>query len=264
MTTATPQPIRLDFGNLPLVEAAVRASFASPVPLTFEVIERARDRLRNDFPQILEPQQFELPPGVTHPKFDFGHGQIPGVVYAGSLLGLTISVQRQVIVVRWVKQVTKDSPEYPRFPALRDTLWRAVGEHRDTSNAQEAPITVVNITYANFIRVTNAGNVLREYLSNMGQVAATENAERVHKVDASWQTRDLVDLRFSLEKVKATVREEEVDGYRLTTAAGVRLGENDDPRAALDNIHDQLQYFFRDLISDQAKREWQMKEVMVD
>lgn len=258
MTEPSMQPIRLDFGNLPLIEAAVRASFATPVPLTFEAISQAHSQLRTDFPQIAQPSQIDVPPGIKS-EIDLRPGVIQGVVYTGNSSGLVINVQSQLVVVRWLKQVTAEAPDYPRFKALRDTLWHARRVHFEGGQTQSVPI-VVNMSYVNFIQVTDAGSVLEDYLSPRVQVAATKNAQQVHKVEVSWQERDSVDLRFSLEQIAADVGGETLDGYRLTTAAGLRLAESNDPRAALEDIHDRLQYFFRDLISDRARDEWQLKE----
>ena len=250
--------LRLDFGNLPLVEAAVRVSFESPSPLTFGIVNEVHRRLREKFPQVSEPKQIEVAPGISGATVAFGPGHISGVVYTGNAEGLIIAIQNQVVVARWHKQVANDAPEYPRFPALSEALWRAVDALASARTGESPPIVVVNMSYVNFVRVAETDNVLQTYLSERAQVGAAANARRIHKVEVSWQETESVDLRFNLERVTAQGGDESVEGYRLTTAAGTHLGDAQKEKQGLDAIHDRLQTFFVSLISDRAKTEWQL------
>jgi len=253
--------LRLDFGNLPLVEAAARASFGSPIPLTFSVINDVHERLRDEFPDLREPKQFEVAPGIDS-RIPLGPGQISGVVYAGNLKGLLITVQSQVVVARWLKQIVKNAPEYPRFAQLRDVLWRAVEAFRTASGCSELSVATVNMSYVNFLDVDDMGGVLKRYFSDLAHIKATADAKQIHKVEASWRERDDVDLRFHLEKVTAQLADQTMEGYRLTTIAGARLLKaDDDAKDRLEYVHSRLQSFFRDLISDHAKAEWQLNEL---
>jgi len=239
------------------MEATVRVSFESPAPLTFNAINELHAKLRGDFPQITEPQNVQIPPGIGKPTIEFGPGQIPGVVYTGNRQGIQIALQSQLLYVGWVKQLATDGPEYPRFPALRDTLWHAVDAYHAVSTG--VPIIVVNMSYLNFIRVTGDG-VLPKYFSKLVQVAATQNARQLHKLEVSWQEQNLVDLRFNLEHVRLNIGAETVDGYSLTTAAGLQVAAPSEPRDALEDVHDRLQVFFSELISNHAKSEWKLSE----
>ena len=102
--------LRLNFRNLPLVDAAVRASFDSPVGLTFRCVNDLAERLRPDFPQLSELDHFQVPPGVRDPSMTLGPGRIPGADYSGNKDGLSITVQSQVIVARWVKKLAQARP----------------------------------------------------------------------------------------------------------------------------------------------------------
>jgi uncharacterized protein (TIGR04255 family) len=261
MSTATRQRIRLDFGNLPLVEAAVRASLESPVPLKFATINSVKERLAPDFPRLEEPERIEVPPGVSDAGVSFGPGQIPGAVYAGNARGLIVTLQSQVIVARWLKKATENGYEYPRFQSLSHALWRTLDAMTEVSGQRLPRVVVVNISYVNFLAVPHTEPVLSTYFSEMAHVRAALDAEQVLKVEASWRERGAIDLRFDMVQVTAQVGEESIEGYRLTTAAGTRLTGSCDPRACLDKIHDRLQVFFADLISERAKNEWQLKEI---
>lgn len=252
--------IRLKFGNLPLVEAAVRASFAQPVELKFSAITDVHNRLKNAFPQITESKGYEPAPGITE-KVEFGPGHIPGVVFAGNSDGLLSTFQTRLAVVRWLKQFMTGAPDYPKFEVLRDALWQVVDAVKAAYRLDSLPIAVVNMSYVNLIQVTDFSRVLSQYFSSEVQVQATDNAEEIRKLEVSWRENG-IDLRFHLEKVSATLGEDTVDGCRLTTVAGMHVPlPGGDERKTLEDVHTRLQVFFCKVISDQAKQEWQLEEV---
>lgn len=252
--------LRLDFNNLPLVEAAIRASFAQAVDLKFSAISELHERLRESFPHVTEPQHYEAAPGITE-EVKIGPGHISGVVFSGSPEGLRSTLQSRVAIVRWLKQFVGDAPNYPRFSVLRATLWKVIEAVKAAYGLESLPIAVVNMSYVNFIQVTDFSSVLSLYFSPLVNVQATNDAEEISKLEVAWRERG-IDLRFRLEKVSATLGEDTTDGCRLTTIAGMRVPATDgDAKKALDDIHARLQMFFRDVISEHAKQEWQLKEV---
>ena len=250
----------MDFGNLPLVEAAVRASFTEPLELKFSAITEVHKGLKNAFPQITQPEVYEAAPGVTE-EVAIRPGLITGVVFAGNPDGLRSTLQSRVAVVRWLKQFVTGAPEYPRFEVLRDALWQVVEAVKAAYGLVSLPIAVVNMSYVNLIQVTDFSSVLSQYFSSEVQVQATDNAEEIRKVEVAWRENG-IDLRFHLEKVSATLGEDTVDGCRLTTVAGMHVPLPDgDEKKTLEDVHTRLQVFFRKVISDQAKQEWQFEEV---
>ena len=264
MTKKNGKRIRLDFGNLPLIETAVRATIDPVVPLTYSIVYDVRERLRDEFPELIEPRHFEARPGVRNPSLELSPAQLPGAVYIGHPNGVSISLQSQVIVARWVRPLGVAAPDYPRYDALRDALWRAADAFLATCAGVKPRISVVNMSYLNFLRIPHSEPVLREYFSEIAQVKAISDAELVRKVELSWRGPDALDVRFLLEQVSAKVAEETVEGYQLTTAAGIRVGESDDKRSCLETVHDKLQVFFQRLISKRAEKEWQLDVVRPD
>ncbi|GMU24511.1 MAG: hypothetical protein AMXMBFR13_45850 [Phycisphaerae bacterium] len=256
--------IRLDFGNLPLVEAAVRVSLESPIPLRFATINRVKERLASEFSTLEEPTQFEIPPGLPGPLPPFHPGQIPGAVYGGNPQGLTVTLQNQVIVARWLKEATQNGREYPRFQSLSSVLWKSTEAIESTLDQELPRIIVANVSYVNFLKVPHTAPVLSHYFSEAAHVKAALGAQQVLRVGASWREHDAIDLRFELAQVTAEVGDETIEGYRLTTAAGTRLTERDNPQQSLDNVHTKLQVFFSTLISRRAKEEWQLREVPLE
>ena len=251
--------LQLEFDNLPLVEAAVRATFDHPIEVKFAVINAVHERLRDKFPELTEPDQLEAAPGSGETTFTIRPGTITGAVYCGHADGLRITLQGNVAIARWVKKTLGNGAQYPRYAALREALWRTMKALAVT--IESAPsVAVVNMSYVNFIHVPQPAQVLSTYFSERVQVLATAEARDIHKVDLSWRDPDDIDLRFRVEKVAAKSEQSDVVGYNLTTVAGTRIRPAVPPEEVLDDVHQRLQFFFRDLISDHARQEWGLHE----
>lgn len=250
--------VTLNFGNLPLVEAAVRVALQAPLRLSYNRVNAIHADLKDQFPQLTEPTQFEVAPGVKA-VHEMRPDQLSGVVYLNDETGLRVTVQPRVIVARWVKRFAANAPEYPRFVALKDALWQTVQAARSASGDDFPAIHVTNMSYVNFVQVEDPATILADYFSALAQIKATENATQIRKVEGSWAEGD-TDLRFTLQQASAKIDDQEIEGYQLTTAAGRRLAEDTDAKSALDKVHARLQVFFRDLISKRAKIEWQLDE----
>lgn len=257
--TREPGKRRLDFGNLPLVEAAVRASLIMPVQLTYAVVNAVGARLQAGFPIVTEPQQFEMAPGIGLSPSEFGPSQLPGAVYAGHKSGLSVGVFPQLVVARWVKQYVPSETQYPRYSSLRDALWTGVDAYRRCVGDGFPIISVVNMSYVNFLSQSDPESV-RAYLSDRAELRAMSEARKIRKLEAAWSKTEDLDVRFALEQVTAKLGGGIKDGYRLTTAAGIRLAESLDAKSALERVHETLQDFFLELISEYARNEWQLKE----
>ncbi len=255
-----PENVRLDFDNLPLIEAAVRASFSAPTALSYALVNSIAVELKPSFPVLAESQQIEGAPGVDGTQVEFGPGYLPGAVYTGHGSGLSVHVQPRVIVARWSKRPGLIEPEYPRFKALRDSLWNAVEAFRKAREDEFPGIAVVNMSYVNFIPVSDPATVVRTYFAKNAHLGVLENAHQVRKLEAAWSESDDLDLRFALEQAAAKLPEGVTQGYRLTTAAGLRLGKSLSAESGLDRVHDKLQAFFVGLISNEAKSEWKLRD----
>ncbi|MHC4696881.1 MAG: TIGR04255 family protein [Planctomycetota bacterium] len=252
--------LRLDFGNLPLVEAAVRISFNNAIGLTYAIVNSIEGELKPRFPNLTEPKQIEVAPGAGVSPAEFGPGYLPGAVFTGHKSGVSLSVHPQVIVARWVKHPALTKQEYPRYPALRDSLWTAVEAFRQACGDEFPGIAVVNMSYVNFIPSSDPASIVKTYFSDEAQLQAMRNARQVRKLEAAWTEDDDLDVRFALEQATAKLPDRVSQGYRLTTAAGLRLAPSTDAKSGLAKIHDRLQIFFLKLISKQARDEWKLEE----
>ena len=247
----------LNFGNLPLVEAAVRITFRDPVALSYAYVSAIADQLRENFPVLTEANQIEIPPGKTG-QIEFGPGTLPGAVYEAQDRAVRVSVQPQVVVARWLKQFGPHVSPYPRFCALREAVQAAVDSFRSAVGADFPEVAVVNMSYVNFLPSADPREILNQYFSESAQLETMRDAHRVVKLEATWSPREELDIRFALEQATIAQGDETENGYRLTTAAGIRLSESQDENSALESVHQSLQEFFLDLISEHAKTEWQL------
>jgi len=120
----------------------------------------------------------------------------------------------------------------------------------------------MNMTYVNFLTGADSGNVIQDYLSSSAQFLVASKADAIHSMEASWREKGL-DLRVKLNAIKLSHQEGEViHGYQLTTVAGQKLEKPmEDVGQELDVIHNYLQHFFHDLISESARNKWGLKVV---
>lgn len=252
--------LTLDFENLPLFEAAVRVSFNTSMPLRFSLVQSIHEALKSSFPTLSEAQQHEIAPGMGETQVEISTGSLPGAVYEGNKCGLSVHVQPQVVVARWSRRPGFDDIAYPRYAVLRDSLWHAVEAFEKASGDDFPGIAVVNMSYVNFIAVSDPTSVPTRYFAEDATLSLMDGARQVRKLEGAWSEADELDVRFVIEQAGVKLPEGPKEGYRLTTAAGLRLGETQDPGYGLEKVHDRLQTFFLQLISDEAQREWGLRE----
>ena len=245
----------LQFEDLPLVEVALRTSFRSQVPLRFATLNDVRAELMDEFLSLDELRQIEAPPGMNA-ELSFGVGQIPGAVLSGHKQGLRATIQQHVVVTRWVQDPHRGAPGYPRFDSLRKSHWRVVQALLKAGKTPDVPCGAVNMSYTNFLRWKATPDVLKKYFSPAAHVQLVEQADLLHKYEVSWQDNNEVDLRLQLERVAFQIGDDKKEGYNLTTVAGKAAASLVDAQKNLDDVHAQLQEFFRNLISPEAKSEW--------
>lgn len=259
MSTSPRQSRRLKFKNLPLIEAAVRISLETPLQLSFGAINALHQKIRKDFPDLTEPDRFEVPPGITKGMIQIRPGNITGATYAGNPDGLRVTLQQQVISARWLKQRGDDAPDYPHFEKLRAALWSCLDACNEVL-AEELTVVVVNMFYVNLIPCENPSEILERYFVPEAHIGVFKerSARAIQKVEFAWQEPDLIDLRFALDGVTVETQEQRSSAYKLTTASGVVLAgrSNPDSKVALEDLHARLQSFFEQVISERARKEW--------
>lgn len=264
MSEARSGGLRLDFGpKLPLIEAAVRLTLSDPIDLTFRLIFDLHEGLKSEFPDLDQVSEgLDPSPGISE-QFQITPASIHGTVFAGHRDGISIKVQQHLLAVRWRRGFGESGPDYPRFDALNDALWRVVRILEEV-RSKPAPIVVVNMSYANFVTVSDRGSVIRDYFAPATNISIADGATLMHKFEGSWREGDRIDVRFLIQSSKTEVDGEKVDGFNLTTAAGSVIDEPMRAPDTLVGIHGRLQTFFKELISDRAKDEWELDEKHAD
>jgi uncharacterized protein (TIGR04255 family) len=247
----------LEFSNLPLVEVSVRLFFATDLPLSLHDGTRAQVTLSERFPDFRDLEQLE--PGLSGTSRvvmpfvpGFGGGGHFGFRYTGGETGLEITLQTNLLSIRWAKRPENESRPYPRFEKLEENLWWAESKLRKTLSLP--PVSALNMRYANFITTgeETSGSVLHDYFSDKVAIAMMSNAQVLHNVDVSWREGDGIDRRFSVSKGVSG----DVQGFLVTTIAGMQLPSEDSKTKGLNRVHDFLLEFFATLISSRAKKEW--------
>lgn len=253
--------LRLDFGNLPLVEAVLRVTLVRPLDLTFQRIIELHKRLRDGFPSIGELNEYELAPGATMEPIRLAPNVIAGVVYFGGAEGVRLTVQRHVLVLRWLKLAGEQSPKYPRYPHMRSAVWGCFSAVDDVFGGG-LRIAAVNMSYVNFVQAASGDDIL-DYFSNEVHVQALFGAKPIRLIELSWRNDQGFDTRFRLQGVRAQAADgdQPTDGYHLTTVVGSPVAGGD-MRAGtqlLDTVHGHLQSLFLRVLSDRARKEWQLE-----
>ncbi len=245
-----PSSTSLEFDRLPLVEASVRFSFDSPLEVDFRAAQAVLEKLTK-FNNLDLPSHIEVPPGIEQPLLVAS----PNVPNAFSLTGheqdIALTLQRQLLGAKW--QRTRESAEYPRYGLLRESLSELVAAMEESI----VPVAVVNVVYVNFIQTKDPGSrFIERYFADVAQVGLFKGAARVQQFTAAWRASATIDLRVDLRQATRN----RADGQRLLTVAGSRIQPEDNAFSRLDEVHDQLQQCFLELISDDAKAEWGYRE----
>lgn len=251
--------VRLDFQNLPLLESAARISFAAPNKIALQNAVDLLERLGNRGEwSVSQPDRFEVPPGIDGAEIDVSSS----FVLSNLDIGLAVTVQKQLIAARWSKSISPGNP-YPRYAALRDTLWRTV-DALTVMGALHSQVAVVNLLYVNFVHARSNESVLSDYFSSKVQVPVFQNAVSLQEYRLAWRSACEIDLRLEVAAAEVRFGPDIFNGYRLVTAGGNRLSGTMDARGELDRVHDSLQEMFRDVLSERAKSEWSLTEVPLE
>jgi len=221
--------------------------------MTFALINAVAQDLRGDFPTLDEIQEVEVPPGMQGVRVS--PNQIAGARYVGHPSGLVVTLQNRLLTARWRR--TAGHTEYPRFAALESCLWKAF---ESVFNHAEEPIDepiVLNMAYMNLIRPAGDKSVL-DYFTESVRIGIIQTGRPLRSINVAWRETEEIDFRFELTAGVARDGGEQGEVFRLATAAGITLKDGVSPQDALRDIHERLQTLFLNVISEDAKQEWQL------
>lgn len=242
-----------EFRKLPLITVQCRiALVGSPIPTT---IPFAIDLLEEWSGEVAEIKGIDEIDGIeiapaSQPSLKFRTVR-PFQLKLSN--GITVRIQDDMISAIWQKE---GGAEYPRFstgiiPAVKECLRTC-----ESLIGAELESRVVQMTYVNRLdsdrALENAESYLKAGLisSNFGDDRLM-NFREVRRIGS-------VDMRVELEYVDVETKENEFLTYNLVTAAGMINSGNLKPIEALQITHDAMNIRFEQLISEEAKTEWQL------
>lgn len=249
---------RLHFENLPLVEAAIRVSFATPIDVDYANISSVHESIKTQFPSARTPDVTEGAPGRQVQTITLG--QPPGVVFSGDPSGVRITAQPPVVVTRWTRQPTRAGPDYPGYEAVKKAHWDVVRHFAGRSSESKLKCSAVNISYTNFLQIESSPEVLGKLFSKRIDFSIMKDGSQFQKMEVAWQDSKGTDTRLRIERVTAESEGQVIKGCVLTTIAGTGVQDLAKAEQALDGVHQHLQGFFLSIISDAAKAEWGLKK----
>lgn len=250
-------PQSLEFKALPLVEAGARLAFSSPMEaIRFEQGVALANHFGAEFPVISASEARELPPGRSEPQFEFvAGGVIPGLEFVKPDSGLSAVLQNDLLMIRWQK--LRPEVEYPRFGAITQLLQRFVSDLERVS-APVPAASAVNFSYLNFIADADSQGpaLLKRLIRIPFGSPGLGGVERFVDANISWGVTGGLDRRVHIQQATRTMKDASTPGYLLRTVVGKRLVVSAPVMSALQEVHDDLQLLFFEIITEAALKEW--------
>jgi hypothetical protein len=250
----------LEFDSLPLMAVEIR--FHAD-PAAFKMNLRAAGRIEEAFlsrglqaDAVYDRREFPaLKPDMSVPQ--------PGlqqVVGKDSGTGITVAIQDTMLKVEWMKEAGEQAQPYPRYPALeREVVW-ALGLMDQLADGAAFSPTISNMTYVNFVpaeQPSGAALALR-ILQGRFRDAVPPDALEVHELNFRWRQPSGLDRGLSLLAAQREMGEKKEAGFRLRTITGKRIS-GEPPIEALRQCHWDLQRFFEECTSEEARTGWGQK-----
>ncbi|HWL92322.1 MAG TPA: hypothetical protein VNT79_02210 [Phycisphaerae bacterium] len=252
------------FERLPHVETVVRLTISVPFDITLNNIIRLKDRFLQEkqFTGLADLDGLEVPPGAgTWSLAGISPVAIQGAKFVGNAIGLELTMQMQLLALRWT---ARSGAAYPGFVALCESLRTLVGVILEEIGTAEQKthaqiVAVVNLGYISLATPGGKIEKLTDVLSECAQAPLLRGGrvDKIHNFTLSWRETDGVDLRLDLstqEKAGSTSKETR---FRILTVAGKTLENSTaNPFDTLVSLHSRLEDTFLAVISENAKTDW--------
>ncbi len=250
----------LEFDSLPLMAVEIRF-YADPA--AFKMNLRAAGRIeeavlsrglqadavydRREFPASKADISVPTP----------GLQQVVGK-YSGT--GVTVAIQDTMLKVEWMKEAGDQARPYPRYPALeREVVW-ALGLMDELADGAGFSPTISNMTYVNFVpaeQPSGAASALG-ILRGRFRDSVPLDALQVHELNFRWRQPSGLDRGLLLAEAQREMGEKKDAGFLLRTITGKRIS-GEPPIEALRQCHWDLQRFFEECTSEEARTGWGQK-----
>ncbi|RMG24327.1 MAG: hypothetical protein D6724_06415 [Armatimonadetes bacterium] len=224
----------MQFDNLPLIEAKCTLRFDREIRMEYalctSVVEAVGDSL-SKVVRFISGFPVESPLAVLI-------GPSPGVEVTDGK-GVSLVVSPQELAVQW-RRMAPDA-EYVRFPALFDLLGKAV-------NAIGNPnVSVVTMSYVNKPPRHEGGPKELMIESVWPRVQGV-----IRDYNVAWMLDDKTEFRLQVQTLE--------DATLVATAAGNLVAPNSTWDEELLDVHGKLQQQFLELLTEEARKIWQLRQ----
>ena len=245
----------LNFAAQPLIQVSAKFGLRreKDLPVCIPFVNDLHDLLRETFPDLGDLPQQELPPGAASAiSFSMGQ-QLVGAVYGGGESSCVFILQRNMIAVRWLKELDRAYPKYraeilPKMKLVSNAIQQLVGPEGFVPH-------VVAMEYLTFIDAEAPfdGKRVEELVGRLVPPIAADRST-LSNTAVVWRSPNEVELNVSVTLADPGTGP---NGYVLRTAGGKILA---DPLKAVDElnvVHDELCAMFAKMVTKQANTEWQ-------
>jgi uncharacterized protein (TIGR04255 family) len=265
----------VDFDDPPVIEVALAVQFEEPTIDSLDVAAFSA-RVKEAFPRRTEQparppmeESFDEVPEGAQFRFEVLERQpLPRFWFLTEDESQLIQIQQDLIALNWRKVET--TPQYPRYPTLRDSLTRHLGELQDVLSAEGKSMLRPNwceVTYINHVGPDPEGHriPLHEVVTLVrdvsgGVLPAAEDAQ----VAARFR---IVENESPVGRLTVTVNPafrapDKAPIWVLTLTARLRSAEAtlDAALARLDLGREWLGRSFRELTTPRMHAEWRLRE----
>ena len=250
----------LEFDGLPLMAVEIR--FHAD-PAAFKMNLRAAGRIEEAFlsrglqaDAVYDRREFPTPKA----DISLSTSALQQVVGNDSGAGVTVTLQDNMLKVQWRKQAGHQARPYPRYPALeREVVW-ALGLMAQLADGAAFSPTISNMTYLNFVPAEQASGAASALGILRGRFhdAVPPDASQIHELNFSWQQPSGLDRGLLLAEAQREIGDKKDVGFLLRTTTGKRIS-GEPPIEALRQCHWDLQCFFEECTSEEARTSWGQK-----
>ncbi len=245
----------LEFTALPLIEVALKRVPRTHFPISLPFVLELRKALPGRFDQMLDLDFLEQPPGPVPPA-EYAVHTTCGCRLLDTSMGLTVSLQPDMLVVRWAAAEGKD---YPRFPAMRDAADEVIKAIKDVGLQGFEPV-LVNMAYANRVEATIEQGKPQP---SPWPLADAWTPAGVRDDGQAFESQSVLrDATGTDRRVLVQYRQETSGAppwYLLLTIAGRTISEGESLAEAEMRVHDALIEWFPRLLSKEAKAAYGLK-----
>ena len=248
----------LEFDSLPLMAVEIRFHADSAA---FKMNLRAAGKIEEAFlsrglqaDAVYDRRELK-PPDISVPT--------PGlqqVVGKDRGTGITVTLQDTMLKVEWRKEAGDQARPYPRYAALeREVVW-ALGLMDQLADGAAFSPTISNMTYVNFVPAEqpSAAALALRILRGRFRDAVRPDALQVHELSFRWRQPSGLDRGLFLAEAQRKMGDQKDAGFLLRTITGKQIS-GEPPIEALRQCHWDLQRFFEECTSEEARTGWGQK-----